>query len=88
LIFAVNDLPHTSHADQLVGICGRLRSRGGSVEKIRARVDRPLERIREFRNRQTRPCDDRRPPDAWIDIPDLELLVFLRPVTRILLLER
>lgn len=53
LIFAVNDLPHTSHADQLVDIARDVFSRGDAfVQKITGRVDRPLQRIREFRNRQ------------------------------------
>jgi type I restriction enzyme R subunit len=82
LIFAVNDLPHTSHADQLVDIARDLFARGDSfVQKITGRVDRPLQRIREFRNRPL--------PGVvvtvdllttGVDIPDLEFIVFLRPV--------
>src|SRR5205085_5277307 len=53
LIFAVNDLPHTSHADQLVKLARDVFGRGDNfVQKITGRVDRPLQRIREFRNRQ------------------------------------
>jgi type I restriction enzyme R subunit len=90
LIFAVNDLPHTSHADQLVGICRDAFGRGDVfVEKITGRVDRPLQRIREFRNRPN-------PAIAvtvdllttGIDIPDLEFLVFLRPVKSRILFEQ
>jgi type I restriction enzyme, R subunit len=52
LIFADNDLPHTSHADELVNIAVDVFGRGQSfVRKITGRVDRPLQRIREFRNR-------------------------------------
>jgi len=54
LIFAVNDLPHTSHADQLVKICREVFAQGDDfVQKITGNpnVDRPLQRIREFRNR-------------------------------------
>src|ERR1035437_10927427 len=54
LIFAVNDLPHTSHADQLVDTARDIFGRGDSfVQKITgsATVDRPLQRIRAFRNR-------------------------------------
>ena len=54
LIFACNDLPHTSHADQLVRLCREVYGRGDSfVQKITGSptVDRPLQRIREFRNR-------------------------------------
>ena len=52
LIFAANDLPHTSHADQLVDIARDVFGRGDAfVRKITGREDRPLQRIREFRNR-------------------------------------
>ena len=84
LIFAANDLPHTSHCDQLVRICKEEFELGDeSVKKITGSpsVDRPLQKIREFRNR----------PDpkivvtvdmltTGVDIPPLEFLVFLRPV--------
>jgi type I restriction enzyme R subunit len=92
LIFAANDLPHTSHADQLVKICRDVFGRGESfVQKITgsATVDRPLQRIREFRNR----------PDpkivvsvdmltTGVDIPALEFIVFLRPVKSRILWEQ
>lgn len=90
LIFAVNDLPHTSHADQLVGICRDVFGRGDAfVQKITARVDRPLQRIREFRNRPN-------PGIAvtvdllstGVDIPDLEFILFLRPVKSRILFEQ
>jgi type I restriction enzyme R subunit len=54
LIFAANDLPHTSHANQLVDFAVDIFGRGQSfVRKITGSkdVDRPLQRIREFRNR-------------------------------------
>jgi type I restriction enzyme R subunit len=51
LIFAVNDLQHTSHADQLVDLARDVFGRGdGFVQKITGKVDRPLQRIRAFRN--------------------------------------
>jgi type I restriction enzyme R subunit len=90
LIFAVNDLPHTSHADNLVNIARDVFGRGDSfVQKITGRVDRPLQRIREFRNR----------PEpgvvvsvdmltTGVDIPDLEFIVFLRPVQSRILFEQ
>jgi type I restriction enzyme, R subunit len=90
LIFAVNDLPHTSHADQLVEICRDAFGRGDAlVQKITGRVDRPLQRIREFRNRPN-------PGIAvtvdllstGVDIPDLEFIVFLRPVKSRILFEQ
>jgi type I restriction enzyme R subunit len=90
LIFAENDLPHTSHADQLVDLAVDVFGRGqGFVRKITGRVDRPLQRIREFRNR----------PEPGIvvsvdlmstgvDIPDLEFIVFLRQVKSRILFEQ
>lgn len=90
LIFADNDLPHTSHADQLVNTARDIFGQGDAfVAKITGRVDRPLQRIREFRNR---------PNPAvvvsvdmlttGVDIPDLEFLVFLRPVKSRILFEQ
>jgi len=84
LVFAANDLPHTSHCDQLVQICKEEFGQGDDfVKKITGSpsVDRPLQRIREFRNRPN--------PKivitvdmltTGVDIPALEYLVFLRPV--------
>ena len=81
LIFAANDLPHSSHADQLVGQARDIFGRGEEfVAKITGKVDRPLQRIREFRNRPN--------PGivvsvdlmtTGVDIPDLEFIVLLRP---------
>jgi type I restriction enzyme R subunit len=91
LIFAQNDLPHRSHADQLVNICRDVFGQGDSfVQKITGTTtDRPLQRIREFRNR---------PLPAvvvsvdmlttGVDIPDLEFIVFLRPVKSRILFEQ
>lgn len=84
LIFAVNDLPHTSHADQVVKICREEFGQGDDfVQKITGSpsVDRPLQKIREFRNRP-------KPKivvtvdmlSTGVDIPCLEFIVFLRPV--------
>lgn len=90
LIFAVNDLPHTSHADQLVKQAREVFDRGESfVAKITGRVDRPLQKIREFRNRP-------KPSvvvsvdmlTTGVDIPDLEFIVFLRPVKSRILFEQ
>jgi type I restriction enzyme R subunit len=92
LIFAANDLPHVSHADQLVNLCREAFGRGDSfVQKITGSptVDRPLQRIREFRNR--------RDPkivvtvdmlSTGVDIPALEFIVFLRPVKSRILWEQ
>lgn len=90
LIFAANDLPHVSHADQLVELAKDVFGRGESFAgKITGRVDRPLQKIREFRNRPN-------PKVAvtvdllttGVDIPDLEFLVFLRPVKSRILFEQ
>lgn len=90
LIFAANDLKHTSHADQLLELAVDIFGRGqGFVRKITGRVDRPLQEIRTFRNR----------PEPGIvitvdmlstgvDIPDLEFIVFLRPVKSRILFEQ
>jgi type I restriction enzyme R subunit len=92
LIFAANDLRHTSHADQLVNLARDIFGRGDAfVTKITGSptVDRPLQRIREFRNRPN--------PGivvtvdlltTGVDIPDLEYLVFLRPVKSRILFEQ
>jgi len=92
LIFADNDLPHISHSDQLVDICRDAFGRGDAfVQKITGSptVDRPLKKIREFRNR----------PDphvvvtvdmlsTGVDVPPIENIVFLRPVKSRILFEQ
>ncbi|MFH1798819.1 MAG: DEAD/DEAH box helicase family protein [Candidatus Omnitrophota bacterium] len=92
LIFAHNDLPHRSHCDQLVEILRDEFSRGDAfVQKITGSptVDRPLQRIREFRNRQN--------PgivvtvdmlSTGVDVPKIENIVFLRPVKSRILFEQ
>jgi type I restriction enzyme R subunit len=90
LIFAVNDLSHTSHADQLVDIARDLFGKGDSfVQKITGKVDRPLQRIREFRNRpQPSVVVTVDMLSTGVDIPDLEFIVFLRPVKSRILFEQ
>lgn len=84
LIFAANDLPHTSHCDQLVQICKDVFGQGDDfVKKITGSpsVDRPLQRIREFRNRPNpRIVVTVDMLTTGVDIPSLEFLVFMRPV--------
>jgi type I restriction enzyme R subunit len=84
LIFAQNDIAHRSHADDLVAFAREIFVRGDDfVQKITGSpsVDRPLEKIKRFRNR----------PEpgvvvtvdmlsTGVDIPALEFIVFLRPV--------
>ena len=90
LIFAANDLPHTSHADQLVEKARDVFERGeGFAVKITGRVDRPLQRIREFRNRpQPSIAVTVDLLSTGVDIPDLEFIVFLRPVKSRILFEQ
>jgi type I restriction enzyme R subunit len=90
LIFAVNDLPHTSHADSLVEIAREVFGQGDSfVQKITGRVDRPLQKIREFRNRpEPHVVVSVDMLTTGVDIPDLEYIVFLRPVKSRILFEQ
>lgn len=90
LIFAVNDLPHTSHTDQLVRQAREVFDRGEEfVAKITGRADRPLQRIREFRNRpKPMVVASVDMLTTGVDIPDLEFLVFLRPVKSRILFEQ
>ena len=92
LIFAVNDVPHTSHADQLVKICCEVFAQGDAfVQKITGNpnVDRPLQRIREFRNRPNpKVVVTVDMLSTGVDIPALEFIVFLRPVKSRILWEQ
>jgi len=92
LLFAVNDLPHTSHAQQLVRICREVFNQGDDfVQKITGNpdVDRPLQRIREFRNRPLpKVVVTVDMLSTGVDIPALEFIVFLRPVKSRILWEQ
>jgi type I restriction enzyme R subunit len=92
LIFAQNDISHTSHCDQLADILREEFHRGEDfVQKITGSpsVDRPLQRIREFRNRQ-------KPGivvtvdmlSTGVDVPKIESIIFLRPVKSRILFEQ
>ena len=92
LIFADNDLPHTSHCDILVDMLRDEFGRGDAfVQKITGSptVDRPLQRIREFRNR-TNPgivvTVDML--STGVDVPKIENIVFLRAVKSRILFEQ
>jgi type I restriction enzyme R subunit len=84
LVFAVNDIPHRSHADELVRLAREIFGRGDDfVQKITGSpsVDRPLEKIRRFRNRpQPGVVITVDMLSTGVDIPALEFIVFLRPV--------
>ena len=92
LIFAQNDISHISHCDHLVAILREEFSRGEDfVQKITGSpsVDRPLKKIREFRNRQ-------KPGvvvtvdmlSTGVDVPRIENIVFMRPVKSRILFEQ
>ncbi|MDO8874273.1 MAG: DEAD/DEAH box helicase family protein [Methanoregula sp.] len=90
LIFAVNDLSNISHADRLVDLARDVFGKGDSfVQKITGKVDRPLQHIREFRNRpQPSVVVTVDMLSTGVDIPDLEYIVFLRPVKSRILFEQ
>lgn len=92
LIFAANDLPHTSHANQLVSLCREVFGRGDSfVSKITGAkdVDRPLQRIKEFRNRpEPKIVVTVDLLTTGVDVPQIEFIVFLRPVKSRILFEQ
>jgi len=92
LVFAANDLPHTSHSDHLVDTARDIFGRGDSfAAKITGSptVDRLLQRIREFRNRpQPSIVVTVDMLSTGVDIPDLEYIVFLRPVKSRILFEQ
>ena len=92
LIFAHNDLPHTSHADQIVDICRDIFGRGDAfVQKITGSptVDRPLTRIKEFRNRpEPHIVVTVDMLSTGVDVPAIENIIFLRPVKSRILFEQ
>jgi type I restriction enzyme, R subunit len=92
LIFATNDVNNISHADALVTICKETFNRGDDfVAKITGNpnVDRPLEKIRKFRNRpEPKIVVSVDMLSTGVDIPALEYIVFLRPVKSRILWEQ
>jgi type I restriction enzyme R subunit len=92
LVFADNDLPHRSHADQLVTLFRERLHRGDDfVQKITGSpsVDRPLHKIRQFRNRpQPGVVVTVDLLSTGVDIPWLEAIVFLRRVQSRILFEQ
>lgn len=92
LIFADNDLANTSHADQLVDICRDIFGKGDAfVQKITGSptVDRPLTRIKEFRNRpEPHIVVTVDMLSTGVDIPSIENIIFLRPVKSRILFEQ
>lgn len=92
LIFASNDINNISHADYLVSFCKESFGRGDDfVAKITGNpnVDRPLEKIRKFRNRpEPKIVVSVDMLSTGVDIPALEFIVFLRPVKSRILWEQ
>lgn len=92
LIFAVNDINHTSHADEVVKLATEIFNRGSDfVKKITGNknVDKPLQLIKEFRNRhETKIVVTVDMLSTGVDIPELEFIVFLRPVKSRILWEQ
>lgn len=84
LIFAVNDLPHISHADDVVRTCKEIYGRGDDFAmKITgsSTVDRPLQKIRQFRNRpEPKIVVTVDMLTTGVDIPAIEMVVFMRMV--------
>ncbi|MBU1053103.1 MAG: DEAD/DEAH box helicase family protein [Proteobacteria bacterium] len=84
LIFAVNDLPYVSHADEVVRTCKQVYGGGDDfVIKITGSptVDRPLQKIRQFRNRpEPKIVVTVDMLTTGVDIPAIEMVVFMRMV--------
>jgi type I restriction enzyme R subunit len=84
LIFAANDLQHISHADEVVRTCKQVFGQGDDfVLKITGSsdVDRPLQKIRQFRNRpEPKIVVTRDMLTTGVDIPAIEFIVFMRMV--------
>lgn len=92
LLFASNDISNRSHADDLVKYLKETFNRGDDfVAKITGNpnVDRPLEKIRKFRNRpEPKIVVSVDMLSTGVDIPALEFIVFLRPVKSRILWEQ
>lgn len=82
LVFAANDLPFISHANEVVRTCKQVFGQGDDfVSKITGRVDRPLQQIRRFRNRpEPKIVVTRDMLTTGVDIPAIEFIVFMRMV--------
>ena len=84
LIFAVNDMPNISHADEVVRTCKEVFGGGDDfIIKITGSptVDRPLQKIRQFRNRpEPKIVVTVDMLSTGVDIPVIEFVVFMRMV--------
>lgn len=92
LIFADNDIEHISHSDQLVEMLRDEFGQGDAfVQKITGSpsVDRPLQKIREFRNRpEPKIVVTVDMLSTGVDIPKIENIIFIRPVKSRILFEQ
>ena len=92
IVFATNDLPNTSHADRIVDwIKDEFSDKGRDfVKKITGTVDRPLKKIREFRNKAVEPAIAVTVDllSTGVDIPSCEAILFIRPVKSRILFEQ
>ena len=82
LIFAVNDINHISHSDEVVRTIKEVFEKGDDfVLKITGKVDRPLQKIRQFRNRpEPKIVVTVDMLSTGVDIPAIEMVVFMRVV--------
>jgi type I restriction enzyme, R subunit len=84
LIFAQNDINNQSHADGIVRTCKEVFGKGDDfVIKITGSptVDRPLQKIRQFRNRkEPKIVVTVDMLSTGVDIPAIEMIVFMRMV--------
>ncbi len=92
IVFTTQDIPHISHADQIVELLREEFSEKGAdfVEKITGKSDRPLQLIREFRNLPQDPGIAVTVDllSTGVDIPTAEAILFIRPVKSRILFEQ
>ncbi len=92
LVFATTDVAHTSHSDRLVEwLTNEFSEKGsGFVKKITGTVDRPLRKIREFRNLPEEPgiVVTVEMLSTGVDIPTLEAILFVKPTKSRILFEQ
>lgn len=90
LFFADNDLPHSSHADQLVRLLREELNEGdAAVVKITGNSDRPLRLIKQFRNRpEPKIAVTVDLLSTGVDIRPLEFIVLIRPLKSRILFEQ
>jgi len=92
IIFTTQDIPHISHADQIVDLLRDEFSKKGAdfVKKITGKSDRPLQLIRYFRNLPQEPGIAVTVDllSTGVDFPTVEAIMFIRPVKSRILFEQ